>query len=494
MMDLVNEPRTYGNWRAPGGGGLFGLGTTATYTGLGVAAAAVVLMIFAGGFAGFGLLITGLGVIAAGCFPLPHGRTLFETVVPRVAYGRDRRAGRTRYRAGPLSRVDGQVFPLPGLAAGTRLSEGVDTQGRRFAIITLPKRRFHTVVLTADPDGAALVDDDAVDEWVARWGAWLTALGNEPGLLAVNVTVETSPDSGQRLRRELDATTVTDAPVVAAGMLEEIAASYTTGSATVRAVIAVTFRGARGQYREDMVRELGARANHLASELHGTGAGAARPMTGQEVCELIRTAYDPLSAAVFDDARARGETADLDWSDVGPAAADESYGSYAHDSGVSVTWAMTQAPRGNVPAEILTRLLRPHPEVARKRVTILYRPLDAARAARFVEGDSRDADATVNNVRRPTSRMLVEQKSAEATAREEAQGAGLVNFGMLITATVDTPDRLDTAKRVVEQLAPTARIRVRPLYGVQAAAFQAGLPLGIILPAHQRSTRVREGL
>jgi hypothetical protein len=47
---------------------------------------------------------------------------------------------------------------------------------------------------------------------------------------------------------------------------------------------------------------------------------------------------------------------------------------------------------------------------------------------------------------------------------------------------------------VVEQLAPTARIRVRPLYGVQAAAFQAGLPLGIILPAHQRSTRVREGL
>jgi hypothetical protein len=169
-MDLVDEPRTYGNWRAPGGGGLFGLGKTATYTGLGVASLAVVVMIFAGGFAGFGLLITGLGVIAAGSLELPHGRTLFESVAPRVAYGRDHRAGRTRYQAGPLSRVPGQAFPLPGLAAGTRLAEGVDAQGRAFAIITLPKRRFHTVVLTADPDGAALVDDDAVDEWVARWG------------------------------------------------------------------------------------------------------------------------------------------------------------------------------------------------------------------------------------------------------------------------------------------------------------------------------------
>jgi hypothetical protein len=491
-MDVAD--RTYGNWRAPGGGGLFGWGKVPTYAGLAVATVSTVVLIFAGAPAAFGLLIIGFGVIAVGSVPLLHGRTLWQSVVPRVAYGWERHAGGTRYRAGPLSRVEGQAFPLPGLAAGTRLSEGVDTQGRRFAIITLPKRRFHTVVLTADPDGSALVDDDAVDQWVARWGAWLTALGDEPGLLAVSVTVETSPDSGERLRRELDATTVTDAPIVAAGMLEEIAASYTTGSATVRAVIAVTFRGARGQYREDMVRELGARANHLASELHGTGAGAARPMTGQEVCELIRTAYDPASAAVFDDARARGETAELGWSDVGPAAADESYGSYAHDSGVSVTWAMTQAPRGGVDATVLARLLRPHPEVTRKRVTILYRPLDSARAARIVEGDSRDADATVNNSKRPTSRMLVEQQSAEETRREEAQGAGLVNFGMLITATVDTPDRLDTAKRVVEQLAPTARIQVRPLNGTQATAFQACLPLGIVLPAHKRSTRIQEGL
>jgi hypothetical protein len=493
-MEELAEPRTYGNWRHPGGGGLFGLSKTATYTGLGVAAVAMILMIFAGAFAGFGLLMAGLVVIGVGSLPLSHGRTTWQSVIPRVAYGRERHAGRTRHRGGPLSRDPGAKFPLPGLAATTRLSEGHDAQGRPFAIVTLPKRRFHTVVFTADPDGAALVDADAVDGWVERWGAWLAALGDEPGLIAVSVTIETSPDSGERLRRELDATTRPDAPPAAAAMLAEIADTYTTGSATVRAYVAVTFRGTRGQYHEDAARELAARASHFAAGLHGTGAGAARPMSAQELCETIRTAYDPDSATTFDDARAGGDSALLDWCDVGPAAADESYGSYAHDSGVSVTWAMTQAPRGNIGAETLARLLRPHPEITRKRVTLLYRPLDSARAARLVESDLRDADAAVRNARRPTSRMKVEQRSAEETATEEAQGAGLVNFGMLITATVDTADRLDDARRVVEQLAPTARIRVRPLYGAQEAAFAAGLPLGIVLPAHQRSTRVREGL
>jgi hypothetical protein len=491
--DVTDEQRTYGNWRKPGGGGLFGLGKTATYTGLGVASVAMILMIYAGAIPAFGLLLVGLVVIAIGSIRLPHGRTALQSVAPRAAHGRARYTGQTKHRGGPLSRNPDATFTLPGLAASTRLSEGVDAQGRRFAIVTLPKRS-HTIVLIADPDGAALVDDDAIDEWVARWGAWLTSLGDEPGLLAVSVTVETSPDSGERLRRELDATTVPTAPVVAAAMLKEIASTYTTGSATVRVYVAMTFRVTRGQYREDTVRELSMRAAHFASGLHGTGAGAARPRSAQELCEVIRTAYDPVSAATFDDARAHGTVAELDWADVGPAAADESYGSYAHDSGTSITWAMTQAPLANVPAEVLTRLLKPHPEIARKRVTLLYRPIDPGRAARLVEADKRDAEATVRNVNRPTEWMKVELLSAEATGREQAKGAGLLNFGMLITATVDDSTRLDTAKRVIEQLAPTARIRTRILYGGQEAAFAACLPLGIVLPAHKRSTRIKEGL
>jgi hypothetical protein len=487
-----SEPRTYGNWRRPGGGGLFGLGKGATYGGLLWAAAAVFVMIFTGPLVGFGLLVLGLGVIALASVPVfTTGRTVVELVTPRVAHLVAEVTGRSRYRSGPLS---GGKFRLPGLATASTLTEAVDAQGRPFAIVTIPKRQHHTIVFTADPDGAALVDQADVDVWVARWGQWLAALGDEPGLVAVSVTVETAPDRGERLRREISATTRPDAPTVAASMLREIAATYPSGSASVRALIAVTFRGVRGRYREDTARDLAGRAAHLASGLHGTGAGAARPMSAAELCETIRTAYDPAAQATFDDARAAGTTAEVAWENVGPVAADASFGSYRHDSAHSITWAMTGAPRGNVPSDVLARLLRPHPEIDRKRVTLLYRPLDSAKAARIVESDHRDAEATVRNAKRPTSRMLTERKSAAATASEEAHGAGLVSFGLLITATAPDADRLAAAKRAVEQLAPTARIRIRPLYGSQEAGFAAGLPLGVVLPAHQRSTRVREGL
>jgi hypothetical protein len=217
-------------------------------------------------------------------------------------------------------------------------------------------------------------------------------------------------------------------------------------------------------------------------------------MSAAELCETIRTAYDPAAQATFDDARANGTVAEVAWQDVGPVAADAAFGSYRHDSGCSITWAMNEAPRGNVPSDILARLLRPHPEIDRKRVTLLYRPLDSAKAARIVESDHRDAEATVRNAKRPTSRMLSERKSAAATASEEAHGAGLLSFGLLITATAPDPDRLDAAKRAVEQLAPSARIRIRPAYGYQEAAFAAALPLGVVLPAHQQTTRIKEGL
>ena len=209
-----SEPRTYGNWRRPGGGGLFGLGKGATYGGLLWAAAAVFVMIFTGPLVGFGLLVLGLGVIALASVPVfTTGRTVVELVTPRVAHLVAEVTGRSRYRSGPLS---GGKFRLPGLATASTLTEAVDAQGRPFAIVTIPKRQHHTIVFTADPDGAALVDQADVDVWVARWGQWLAALGDEPGLVAVSVTVETAPDRGERLRREISATTRPDAPTVAA--------------------------------------------------------------------------------------------------------------------------------------------------------------------------------------------------------------------------------------------------------------------------------------
>ena len=113
---------------------------------------------------------------------------------------------------------------------------------------------------------------------------------------------------------------------------------------------------------------------------------------------------------------------------------------------------------------MLWKLLAPHREIARKRVTLLYRMLDPGVAARIVEADKRNADFRVNSAQRPIEHVLREQRSALATAQEEARGAGLVDFGMLVTATVDGRAARARSRRprpTVENLAATARLTLR---------------------------------
>ena len=156
-------------------------------------------------------------------------------------------------------------------------------------------------------------------------------------------------------------------------------------------------------------------------------------------------------------------------------------------SAVSVTWAMTAPPRGEVYSSVLHGLLNPHAEIDRKRVTLVFRPLDPARAVRIVEIDKRAADfrATVSD--RPSARAINEQRSAAATAAEEALGAGLVDFSVFVTATVADEQRLPdaiAAIAAIDMLSASARLQLRPMYGSQDVGFAASLPLGLMLPAH----------
>lgn len=492
--------RTYGNWRKPMSAGLGALGTIGTAALLAGLIVAIVIMATAGILPALAFALVAGVALSSLVVRGRHGRTALQAIATRAGWLRGRTKGAHLYRSGPLGRTPWGTFQLPGVAAASALSEHRDSWDRPFALLRVPATGHFTVVFSADPDGASLVDEEQVDFWVANWGQWLAALGDEPGVVAVSVTIETAPDSGTRLRREVESNLDASAPDVAKAMLREVVETYPAGSATVKAMVAVTFSGAgRGLGRprdaDEMARDLAARLPWLGQALQATGAGAARPMTAQQLCESIRTAYEPSAARQFDRARAGGQVATLTWNDVGPTAAQADWDLYRHDDAVSVTWSMTQAPRGEVSSSVLHRLLRPHSDVDRKRVTLLYRPIDSARAARIVEQDKRNADFRVNSAARPSARALVEQRAAQATAAEEARGAGLVNFGMVVTATVTSADRLDAARQAIDHLAPTARITLRPVYGSQDTAFAAGLPLGLVLRSHLRvPNELRESL
>lgn len=496
----VARRRTYGNWRRPASAGLGGLGPIGTVILLTGLMAVIMLTMSAG-------LVTGLAVGAVVAFGLllllvrdTHSRNGLQRLGSRVGWFATRRQRANLYRSGPLARVGWGRYQLPGLAALSKLLEAEDTAGRPFAMLHLPSTGHVSVVFGAEPDGASLVDVLQEDSWVAHWGSWLATLSSEPHLVAASVTVETTPDTGSRLRREVLGNLDPDGPAVAQAMLTEVLSTYPVGSAEIRAWVALTFStGGRGGGRrrkvDELARDLATRLPALAQGLHAAGAGAARPVAAQELCELIRCAYDPAAGAVLDEARALGETLELTWSDVGPAAAQANWGSYRHDDGTSVTWAMTQPPRGEVFSSVLGSLLAPHQDIDRKRVTMLYKVLDPGAAARIVESDKRNARFRATTSDRPSARALTELSMAEATAREEATGAGLVDFGMLVTATVRDPERLADARAAIDALAATARVQLRPVYGSQDSAFLAALPLGLVLPAHLKiPTEIREAL
>lgn len=488
-VETSRGPRTYGNWRRPTSPGILGLGSIGTALLL----AGLILVVIVVMIAGFleAVIVAGvLGIVLLAVLTKDsHGKNIISRAGARAGWWTARSRGTHIYRSGPLGRALWGTYQLPGLAAPTRLSEFTDSYGRPFALLHTPATGNYSIVIGTEPDGAALVDQEQIDIWVADWGHWLANLGDEPGVEAASVTIETAPDSGTRLRREVQMNIDDNAPAFAQEMLREVVMRYPSGSSTVKAYVAITFSAAQragGKKRkvDEMGRELAARLPGLTAGLQATGAGAAHPLSAQELCEAIRIAYDPAAAVLIDDAHAEGDVPEIVWPEVGPSAAQASWNGYRHDSAYSCTWAMTQAPRGNVQSGVLARLLAPHRDIARKRVTLLYRPIDAAKAAAIVEADLRAAEFRVTSTSKPAARDSLAVRAAAATASEEASGAGLVNFGLLVTATVDDLEKEADARAAIDNLAATARLRLRPVYGSQDSAFAAALPLGLVLPKH----------
>src|SRR5699024_1685071 len=156
---------------------------------------------------------------------------------------------------------------------------------------------------------------------------------DEPGIDGASVTVETPPDTGTRLEREVAGSIDPSAPEFARQVLSEVVATYPAGSSTVSAYGSITFHaalraGAKRRSADEMARDRAARRPGLPGDREGTGAGSPRPLSAQQVCELVRVAYDPACGRVVDQAQAEGEAAELTGSEGGPASAEARWDSY----------------------------------------------------------------------------------------------------------------------------------------------------------------------
>ncbi|MGO9754652.1 MAG: SCO6880 family protein [Solirubrobacteraceae bacterium] len=484
--------RTYGNYRRPRSYGVAFLGIVPSIT-LGVCVViAMLLMLFVGLVAMIVWVVPVALVFAVLLRPDPLGETPLQRIAPRAAARHARRTRRNQYRSGPISHLPCGTFRLPGLLSPTILSEFEDVYQRPCALLTHPRAAHVTVVLESEPDGAALVDQAPIDQRVSNYGAWLASLAEHRDLLSAQVSIETAPDPGTRLRHELDQVLDPDAPPLARATIDELARVHAAGSDEVRARIALTFTmvdEGRRRSGQEMAVHIARHLGQITQQLASTGAGVARPVDSQRMCEIVHAAYNPHAAEILEHARTAGQPAELCWEDCGPVRAEAHPDYYLHDRALSITYAMSQAPRGEIRETVLQRLLSPHPDVDRKRVTLLYRILTPGEAARIVEADERNAIARVGSVKRPEHRALIERDAAAASAAEEARGASVLTFGMLVTLTVLDPANINKIRAAVLGLAPTARVSLRPMWGSQDSAFAAALPCGLFLPAHLRMPR-----
>lgn len=501
----VTEHRSYGHWSKPQTPGLPRLGLIGTILALG----ALVGAILAEAMGGWQTAV--VWCLMAGPLLLPllyrnrAGRNGWQIIGSHTAWLIGKQQGQTVYIGGRVGVLAFGHAQLPGLLAKSELLEAEDVHGTPFALVHLPQSCHYTTLIRVEPDGSALVDVDTVDMWVAGYGRWLASLAHEPGLVAATVTVETAPDPGHVLTAEVARLARTDVPSLSKQVLNQIASTYPRGSASITGHVALTYNAKRPRTQErelfairsddkpkralrssgEMGALVGSRLPGMVRELAGTGIGSPRAMTAAETAEHVRVAYDPAAATTIAEARAASELSDVTWAQAGPTGAHETWGAYRHDSGTSITWEMVEAPRGVVEARVLEDVLAPSDAIARKRVTLLYRPHDAASSATIADRDVRTAIGR-STARKGETRAsdVTNLAAARQTAAEEAAGAGMVRFSMLVTATVTDPERLGEAADAVDQLGRASRLRLRRCYGAQAASFSAALGVGIVPSAH----------
>lgn len=474
MSGQASEPRTYGNWRQPQRAGIGKFSFGATIGGLG----GIVVIFLSYMLVGWKLAAGEAVVIGLALFAVTsknrYGLSISERIQMRMAWNRANKR-RTNRKAPALFTGSAR---LPGLLGKVTVEEHQSALGMKVAFVRPMPGRL-VVPFQISPSGVDLLDQEVIDQNVARWGLFLSNLGNELGVVQAAITVETAPDTGARLQREVLTRIDDGAPEAARVITQRIVESYGQGAVLPRCWVTLTFNTHMlGAKKSDGAPELLTRLPGLLGMLRDLGVGGVHPLTAAEVVKICRCAFDPASEEVFETALLNGEQLDLDITDAVPNSALDGWDYYRHDAHVSVNYMMAKPPRGVVQSGVLGPLLRPTGLVDRKRVSILYKPLPAEKAPDAAEKDIIRAEAKINQSRRVTARDRKDYASAVQVANEEASGAGLVDFQILVTATAKMNDLADLRSQV-ESLGAQSRLLLRPAWGVQGAVFALGLPFGL---------------
>jgi hypothetical protein len=482
----------YGNWILPQVFGLVGLSLNGT---IGLFIALIIILIIATAVGIIPAVVLG-AILALVVFLFTSkdkfNLTLVDKLKAKVMFKISKVKKENIYKSGLYSN-DLKELKLPGILTGSNLYTKKDVYDNNFTIIELKNQKTFSIPILLSPNGSSLVDIETINNWVYSYGQWINYISNEPGVIGIQVTVESSENKGDVIKKEIDINTDVNASKFAKTVLKEIKETYPLDSYSIKTFITIIFSSQiKGQTKSRDINEfaidVSARIPHLVSALTNTGSGAVKYLSGNDLKEYVATAYDPDSITYFSDMKTQGKKVNLKWNEIGPTHTQSVWNGkkdyYIHDSAFSKSYFMMVAPKGNVTERVLYNILAPNKYIKVKRINIYYKTINSSKTAELVQKDVDAARFNLSsrgkNKRIPAIKKRTLQLAEKAEA-EESLGAGLVEFALSITITVDNIDDLKESSSIIENLASTTRIRIRNAYGSQDSAFAASLPLGIIL-------------
>ncbi|MCY0961814.1 SCO6880 family protein [Streptomyces sp. H27-H5] len=476
-MSTETQP-LYGGWRRSKSMGIAALNSTQTVVVVGSMLTPIMVLILGGPLSTLAVTVpVALAVILLTVWQR-HGMPLMSYAIGRARWTLANMRGETSYRSVFLPSPE--ALALPGMVAPTKLIRAEAADGRGSTGLVWNQRTgTMTAALLLNPAGSLLASGATVRSQVTAWGDTLARLADEDGVQMAAVTLQITPSSGAALSDHVRGRLDPAAPALARQAIRELVEGAPRASAQMAAWLSLVIDPAASPEKptgpaESAAVTLGALD---AVDLSGAGVDVLRRATDLDIKRIVRGAFVP------SDMDAPAEQIDeLVWHEVGPVAAEDEWTHYQHDGHYSTSWVLREAPRKMVAYDTLLKLLAPGKFT--RRVTLIYRVLPTHEAQAVVELEVNANDARrqyrERTKRTSTRRERVDAVNAERTAEEEAMGAGMVQWSIYVTTTVDSLADLPAARREIEKAARSSGgLRFRPAFGGQSAALVVGLPVGI---------------
>jgi hypothetical protein len=437
-----------------------------------------------------------IGLVAAVAF-LPVGRRTADEWGPILAgYAMRHIRGRRRFRSpAPAQgdrlrwRKDGgceliDLIPqAPGSLAGIRILE--HSYGpRALGIIEAQRGRWLTAVLACRVLAFALLDPEAQERRLARWGLVLGGAASTP-IRRLQWIERTAPAQVDELARWLAAERDPDIPLRGTPMVEsylELIGTTARVSHEHEILIAVQVdaRRVRERGQDAVLRVVVEQAERVAQGLEAAEVRVLGALTAGQVARALRTGFDPYARAEL----AALKTADPQRDGVAekgawPVGTHEHWDHYRTDGALHATYWIGAWPRVDVSPMFMDVLLGRSSTV--RTVAVTFEAIPPDRSTREVEAavtrDRADRELRHRIGQSETARRRLAQ---EATLRREAElAAGHSEVRMAGFITVSGRDAEDLNRGCAEVLehAARARLELHRLYGQQAEAFTFTLPV-----------------